>query len=304
LQHNFHAPVLTLIDISDTSDTTTRSSVSRQRGHRVSHWRGEERSKSGSPIIQSSPPQSLSRTRIYPQGSNVSDLSATPPSSSGSLQRLGLTPLVLDHQRPMLTSLEPPPRRRPVSTRSDSLPRRRPEPSGTPGISSPFWNGQTTQAPSVRPSSNHSLSQMHFPDSRQAHPLSPELPASPSPRRSDVQVTRLTSSIPPTPGRLLDMRGLHPRLAAITPRDSNLTRDRKSKLQPHFQMTQPERSAHRIPLCSFQNHTRQMVSWRVTIHPAREPTHPGTTVGNGSQTWNDQVKSLVYCFPRHTHWDI
>lgn len=214
-----------LVIISAASNPTMGSFILRQGEHRVPHWGGEKRSEFSSPATRS-PPQPFSPTRIYPQRSNVSDLSATPLSSLGSFQRLALTPSrSSDQQHPVLTPSESLPRRRPVSTSSNVSPPRHPVPSTTTRIPPPSRSQQTP----VHRQPNQYLGQSHSEKSsvqHQEHCSSQELPALLSPHRRDMRVTRATPSIPPTPNRPLSERGLDQRLIAITSASSGLTHDR------------------------------------------------------------------------------
>jgi hypothetical protein len=218
-----------LVGVSDTNGASATGNILYQRGRVFSRWGDDTRSELGSPAMQSPPPQPLSPTRSYSQGGDVSDVSATPPSSLGPPRHLGS----LDRQRPVLTPLEPLPRRRPASTRTDLSPRPFSEASGTTGVQPPR-NQQVTQTASVYLRSNQHTSRTHSSD----HSLSRGLPALPSLRQRDKQVARQTPSIPTRPGRPSDREGLHPYLIAITARDSRLTQNRKSYLETHFQMTQ------------------------------------------------------------------
>jgi hypothetical protein len=109
------------VGISDTGAASAKAHLLRQKGRGTSRWGDETGSELGSPATRSPPPQPLPPTRIYPRDGDASNLPA-PLSIVGSFQRLGLTPpslRSLDHQRPVLTPLEPSPRRRPLSTSSD-----------------------------------------------------------------------------------------------------------------------------------------------------------------------------------------
>ena len=182
-------------------------------------WGDGRQSESDLSPTPSSPPQPLPPTRVYPQDSGTSNLSTSPLSGLGSFQRLALTPSSPPkRQRPVLTPLE-----RAASPRSD-LPRRHPEPSRTVLISSSYQSQHSTPTSSVYPQSNrhHGRERSEkVPNKPQAHPSSQGLPALPP---THQRVVRPTSSAPPVPRQL---PSLDPRLAAITPKDSKLTPDRK-----------------------------------------------------------------------------
>jgi len=285
---------------SETGYTTTKSYISHQGGRGVSHWGDEGQSELGAHTVQS-PPQPLSPTRIYPQGTNVSDLSAMLPSSLRSSHRPTLTPSrPVDQQRLVLTSLGPLPRRRPVSTSSHLSPPRHPDPSIIARISSS--SGTSRQSPSVHQQSNQYLGWTHPETASDQRLLSRELAALPSPRQHDVRVSRPTSSIPPMPGQPLGNGGLDQRLTTITPADSKLKPDGTFHVRPSLRLTRS--FVCRIPLHCFQNQTEQMVPWRVTIHSACIPADPGTEVGIRTRTHKGQIENLVRRFPGNTHWNI
>jgi hypothetical protein len=237
-----------LVYISDTSGASAMGHILQRRGRQFSHWGDETRSELGSPATQSPPPQPLSPTRSYSQGGDVSDVSATPPSSLGPPRYLG----PLDRQRPVLTPLGPLPHQRPASTRTDMSPGRRSGASGTYGVPPP-WNQQATPTSSIHSRSNQPTGQMHLSDQRGAYSLSQGLPALSSLRQHDEQVARQVPSITPRPGRPLGREGLHPQLITITARESRLTQIRKSYLKTCFQKLS---SAHRIQFRSFKNSAR------------------------------------------------
>lgn len=217
----------------NTSFTAMKSHNSGQSESSASYWVGEERNESGSPTLRRPPPQPLPPTRIYPQASDVSGLPATPPSHLGSFQRLALTPSrPSGHQRPVLTPLGPSPHSHPMLTSTGLSPHRYPESSRTTVISSPPRNQQTTQTPPACLPPDRHPGQIHFKkmsDKYQAHRLSQESPASPSPRRRGTWATPLpSSSIPPTLSRPLSSQSLDPQLAEITHIQSRLTKRRKS----------------------------------------------------------------------------
>ena len=214
---------------ASTSNTTTGKHISQRE---VSHWGGERRNEAGSPAPRSPHPQPLSPTLTYARDSGTPASSATPPSSLDSFQRLALSPLRFpDRQHSMLTPLGPSPRQHPVLASLDLSFCRHPEPFGANGVGivSPSWNQQITRTPSVYPQSNQYLGRVHsggMSPEVQAHLLSQGPPAL-SPRRPrDVKVTH-PSSTPRTLGQPLGRGYLNARLAAITPKNSRLTQDRK-----------------------------------------------------------------------------
>lgn len=212
---------LILVTTSSTSNSTPKSDTSLQRECGISDWGGERRYRP-SPLPTQNSPQPLSPTRVRHQDSGTSNLSATPPSSLGSFQRLALTPSrPLDRQRPVLTPSE-----HAASTRSDLSPHRRPDPSGTVLNLSPYQSQPPMQTPSLSPQSNRPPNRARsekVPNQHQAHTPSRGLPILSSSHQRDIQVVRATPPTPPVPDQLPD---LDPRLAAITPSDSKLTRDR------------------------------------------------------------------------------
>ena len=134
-------------------------------------------------------------------------------------------------QAPLPPVLGPSPHQHPVFASSDLSFCRHPEPFGANGvgIASPSWNQQITWTPSIYLQSNQYLGQVHSGGTSpevQAHLLSQGPPAL-SPRRlCDVKVTH-PSSTPRTLGQPLGRGYLNARLAAITPKNSRLTQDRK-----------------------------------------------------------------------------
>lgn len=204
------------------------SFISRQS---VSHLGGERQSEYSSHTTQSPRPQPLSPSRTYDRDSGTPDSSIT-PSSLDSFQRLALTPSrSLDCQHAVLMPLDLSPRQRPVLASSDLSPFQRSESSRVTGFgtSSLAWNQQITRTPTVRLWPKQHLGQIHsekISNVGQAHPLSRGLPAFSSPCQHNVRVTHSTPSIPPTLGRPSGGH-LNQRLAAISPKYSRLTQDRK-----------------------------------------------------------------------------
>ena len=223
-----HSDSLTGISAS-TSNTTTEKYILQRE---VPHWGGERRNEAGSPVPRRPHPQPLSPTLTYTRDSGTPTSSATPPSSLDSFQRLALSPSrPLDCQRSVLTPLDPSPRQHPVLASSDLSFCRHPGSSGATGvgIASLHWNQQITRTPSVYPQSNQHLGRVHSGRTSpevQAHPLSQGVPALSPPRWHDVKVTNL-SSVPRTFGQPSGGGRLNARLAAIAPRHSRLTQDRK-----------------------------------------------------------------------------
>ena len=215
-------------------DTTTETRPLHQGGHGVSHWVGKKRSDPGFPTMWT-PPEPPSPTQTHPQNGDVSDLSATPLSSLGPFQRLVVTPSrSLGYLHPRLTPLGPPPNPLPVPTPSNLSPHQHHESSGAAKTSSPLRDQHTMRTSLVvsRPNKHSSQTRSaNASDERRVGPSSRGLPALPPSLRHNTQAIPSTPS-PATPtNHRPSGRGLNPRLATITPRDSKLTPDRKFHLE-------------------------------------------------------------------------